>query len=69
MLSKARILLPLLVVPFFAGQAHANDFPDRGWCGTKRVCVKWAPGAPGTFAGRCVKYQFKHSPYACKRRS
>jgi hypothetical protein len=21
------------------------------------ICVAWAPGAPGTFAGPCIKYQ------------
>jgi len=38
--------------------AVANDFPLR--CDTKpsKVCARWAPGAPGTFAGECVQWKW-----------
>jgi hypothetical protein len=26
-----------------------------------RVCVKWAPSAPGTFAGPCIQYSYRWS--------
>lgn len=45
--------------------ADARPRPKPADC-ARRVCVKYARGAPGTFAGRCLKYQTKYY-YRCPR--
>lgn len=44
-----------------SGVAVANDLPLR--CVTKpsKICAKWAPGAPGTIAGRCIQWKWVHA--------
>ncbi len=45
--------------------AEAYSFPQRpkiggGVC-MKRVCVEWARGGQGTFAGACTRYAIKRA--------
>ncbi|UPK07029.1 hypothetical protein [Bradyrhizobium sp. 170] len=41
-----------------AGITLANDFPSQCNTQMKKVCAKWAQGAPGTPAGKCIEWKW-----------
>lgn len=56
------------VLVLMSGVAVANDFSLR--CDTRpsKVCARWAPGGPGTFAGKCIQWKWVHAQCVRKGR-
>ncbi|MBV9246640.1 MAG: hypothetical protein JO366_17730 [Methylobacteriaceae bacterium] len=54
------LMSAILAAATAAAAVPALGFVYKPFGCTQKVCVRWARGAPGTFAGPCVAYKYVH---------
>jgi len=65
---RTTCLIAGMVFVSMSGAAIANAFLPRCDTNPSKVCAKWAPGAPGAIAGKCIQWKWVHAQCVNKGR-
>lgn len=65
---KKMFLTASATLLLMSSAAMANDFPSQCNTQMKKVCAKWAKGAPGTVAGKCIAWKWLRPQCATSKR-